>query len=98
MRLIDGDALFDVLYHMWGTEMDTGPAGLFMDMINNAPTITHESLVRHGKWIRMNNTLYSPFDGSSPYIYFCSRCNAEEKSARKFCPECGCKMDLEAEE
>ncbi len=40
MRLIDADALFDVLYRAWGTEMDVGPASEFMEMINNAPTIT----------------------------------------------------------
>jgi len=40
VRLIDADALFDVLYHAWGAEMDAGPASEFMEMINNAPTIT----------------------------------------------------------
>ena len=39
MRLIDADALFEKLFHAWGTEMDAGPANDFMQMINDAPTI-----------------------------------------------------------
>ncbi len=39
MRLVDADALFEKLFHAWGTEMDAGPANDFMQMINDAPTI-----------------------------------------------------------
>lgn len=97
MRLVDGDALLEEI-QSWSVIINN-PKMLSREdtlhIVENAPTITPESLVRHGRWIRTNNPGYSPFDGSSPYIYFCDQCHAEEKSARKFCPECGCKMDLE---
>ena len=38
-RLIDADALWDVAYKAWGTEYDPWVCNLFMEMINNAPTI-----------------------------------------------------------
>ena len=40
MRLIDANALFDKAFEVWGTEVDGGETNLFMEMINNAPTIT----------------------------------------------------------
>lgn len=40
MRPIDADALFDEAFKVWGTEADGGETNLFMEMINNAPTIT----------------------------------------------------------
>lgn len=39
MRPIDADALFDSAFKVWGTEADVGETNLFMEMINNAPTI-----------------------------------------------------------
>lgn len=39
MRLIDADVLFDSAFKVWGTEADGGETNLFMEMINNAPTI-----------------------------------------------------------
>ena len=39
MRPIDGDALFDDAFEVWGNEADGGETNLFMGMINNAPTI-----------------------------------------------------------
>ena len=38
-RIIDADALWDVAYKAWGTEYDPWVCNLFMEMINNAPTI-----------------------------------------------------------
>ena len=94
MRLIDGDALFDALYCVWGTEIDAGPANEFMGMINEAPTITPESLVRHGRWIKE----WSDIPGRE--IERCSECQAEMHDRNQFwdapyCPSCGVKMDLE---
>lgn len=40
MRLIDADALFDAAFKVWGDEVDAGETNLFMEMINNALTIT----------------------------------------------------------
>lgn len=38
-RLIDANALWEVAYKAWGTEYDPWVCNLFMEMINNAPTI-----------------------------------------------------------
>ena len=40
MRPIDADALFDSAFKVWGTEADGGETNLFMEMINDAPTIS----------------------------------------------------------
>lgn len=55
----------------------------------SAPTITPESLVRHGKWGRkyMNRSCY----------FFCSECHFDGLGAgSNYCPHCGAKMDMEA--
>lgn len=87
MRLIDADALMEKLMGKCrdGEVLYSIPPSA----IDNAPTITPESLVRHGKWIQ---------DG---FFYACSECGAiwhEEwikSKALKYCNECGAKMDLE---
>ena len=40
MRPIDGDALFDKVYEAFGDDIDGGMANLFMEWINEAPTLT----------------------------------------------------------
>lgn len=39
MRPIDGDALFEKAFEVWGTEADAGEKNMFIEMINNAHTI-----------------------------------------------------------
>lgn len=39
MRLIDADELFDRLLEMWGDYVDTEIASMFMQVVNDAPTI-----------------------------------------------------------
>lgn len=51
--------------------------------------------VVHGRWIKIDNPAYSPFDRSSPYLYLCDQCHEKEQSEKRFCPNCGAKMDLE---
>lgn len=43
MRPIDADVLFDKAFEVWGTEADGGETNLFMEMINDAPTIAPPS-------------------------------------------------------
>lgn len=39
MRLIDADKLFDKFLEMWGTEVEAEIASMFMQTVNDAPTI-----------------------------------------------------------
>ena len=39
MRLIDADALFERAYEIWGIEADASDTSIFMEAINNAPTV-----------------------------------------------------------
>lgn len=36
---------------------------------------------------------YSPFDGSSEYIYRCNQCGENNYRDSAFCPNCGAKMN-----
>ena len=62
------------------------------EWIMQQPTITPESLVRHGRWVREKD--------EPPY---CSECfedatftSGHYYHCTTFCPNCGAKMDLEA--
>lgn len=50
---------------------------------------------KSGYWKNVgNNPNYSPFDGSSPYIYKCSCCGSGSGDyLTKYCYECGAKME-----
>lgn len=51
--------------------------------------------VRHGHWIE-EKTSFEDDWGVYNYIwYLCSECRSREKRNRKYCPECGAKMDGE---
>ena len=61
--------------------------------IENADTITPESLVRHGRWIER---------AKEKGQVYCSECATIEKSTdsnykSRCCPHCGSVMDLEAD-
>ena len=44
------------------------------------------------KWILVDNTEFSPFDGSPEYLAICSNCGKVEERQTKFCPKCGAEM------
>jgi len=90
--LIDRKALLDAIIN------DVAPINVDMicKHIHNAPTITPESLVKYGRWIRFHwHNCVSCAD--------CSECGAEAqhyefrgvKMHYNYCPNCGAKMDLE---
>ena len=93
MRLIDADALGvgpcnpDVFKH---PEYAHGWNSL-LDIINDAPTISPDSLRKRGRWIGCEGTEY----------FKCSNCNDEfffldgNPDETRFCPSCGARMDLE---
>ena len=52
--------------------------------------------VKHGRWGKINNPSYSPFDDSSEHLSICSNCAySREQHDFLYCPNCGAKMDLE---
>lgn len=97
MRLIDADALEDVLVnhgfcYCVGNEYNNGVADGFLlarDDVKEAPTI--ESELRHGHWIKVGCSFY----GVSRYE--CSVCHYtdEHNESREvpYCWQCGARMD-----
>ena len=43
-------------------------------------------------WIRRENEMYSPFDGSDEYKYECPGCHEVSAKATAFCPQCGLRL------
>ena len=48
-----------------------------------------------GNWIVLNNSNYSPFDGSDPHKYVCNRCGYVDSRARRRCEGCDSLMRLD---
>lgn len=62
--------------------------------IRQAPTITYEDLVPHGRWIKMDTTGLAAKEN----VWNCSVCGYPVgiwTAGCKYCPNCGAKMDLE---
>lgn len=87
MRLIDADEAKRFARECWPNPIQRLAIDLLLD---NAPTITQESLVVHGRWVRTG-------DGE----WECSNCkeatcicdSGKDRTYRKpYCPNCGCKM------
>lgn len=94
MRLKD---IEDIMETIAATPNCDFPTALMI--INNAPTITPESLVRHGRWIEGK--------GEDIGIHFCSNPDCRKQAFNyedgreaievlsDYCPHCGAVMDLE---
>jgi len=96
MRLIDADALkrkINERYH-----------DPFFDVcINNAPTISPDSLVKRGRWERNepNPEKMKEFHdlglgkamGKNSVFWTCSECGKWGNPVYKFCPSCGALME-----
>lgn len=92
MRLIDADALIkkayseiegmDKLYKDFGTILEW--------LVDKMPII--EPKRKKAKWIKCENPMYSPFDGSDEYTYQCSICHMKNDKSTKYCPNCGAHM------
>lgn len=83
MRLIDADALIDVVD---GYLTDSVEEGKCIEKIMDAPTI---DAVKHGVW---EIYVISMFDGEGCR---CSECGFEGVPYWDFCPNCGARMDGE---
>ena len=99
MRILDADELRKQMYHEafeTDTDMQKWDSGcwirykMFENVIENAPTIEAEP-VRHGQW--KQNKYY-------PHIIICNECGEPYELSNSmehwnYCPNCGCKMDLD---
>ena len=92
MRLIDADALREVMYHEAfekDTDMQKWDGGcwirykMFENAIESAPTIEAEP-VRRGKWVVAGNTTH---------YYICSVCGKPGDGFDIYCRSCGAKME-----
>lgn len=89
MRLIDADQLKKNINRNYIISDTINQA------IDNAPTITPESLVRHGRWEEVE-------DPGGDSHWMCSSCGIEwyfeadgpVENGCNYCPNCGAKMDL----
>lgn len=74
-----------------------------VDDLVNATTITLESLVKHGRWVEKYHIrkMYYSSDDIEHYKvqdgFCCGCCNKSSRIKTKYCPNCGAKMDLEAD-
>ncbi len=76
--------------------------GARMDLIEDGTVMQTECAaavppLHRGRWFPIENEMYSPFDGSDQHKYVCSWCGSVEWKRRKFCPECGARMNMEEE-
>lgn len=97
MRLIDADALRELMYHEAfekDTDMQKWDGGcwirykMFENAIENAPTIEAEP-VKHGHWILRKA------DSGFHTDCVCSECKRKHAIGWDYCPNCGAKMDAE---
>lgn len=95
VRLIDANALEKHLINIANTMQDAGfesyagAMGEAAAIVHSRPAVDAEP-VRHGRWIHDINNLYG-----------CSECRGREtmshRNLKKYCPNCGAKMDKEGE-
>lgn len=59
-----------------------------IDFINSVDVAS----IRNGRWIEHQHFHHDHYIDST---YECSKCNVEEPWTSDYCPNCGCKMNLE---
>ena len=98
-RLIDAHELFEKAFEIWGVEAGEDETNVFMELINNCPTVDP---VRHEYWIGFDTTTYTGRDdfGEPRYsprrFYRCHGCRNGSVVKSNYCPACGAKMDAKA--
>lgn len=100
MRLID--LVNGMTVYLYGNDIEKWEKICKDAKEGKIPTITlrgiEYALVRHGKWIEINT--YEPRFGEYVDKVKCSECGCVEYFNKgwarfKYCPVCGCKMDLD---
>ena len=98
MRLIDADALLERGICAEYGYNDNGllliPMRDVINSIRNAPTIDAEP-VRHGRWL-YNSYPTVWYGHGEPPEWVCSECEERAYNTYDYCPNCGAKMDGEA--
>lgn len=98
MRLIDADALLESGICAEYGYNDNGllliPMRDVTNSIRNAPTIDAEP-VRHGRWL-YNSYPTVWYGHGEPPEWVCSECEERAYNTYDYCPDCGAKMDGEA--
>ena len=86
VRLIDANALKEQAF----ADTETGEGIVYVEDIDEAPTIDPESLRPKGKW-RLND------DGSGTCLRCCRITAAcwDYDNALPYCPNCGAKMEVQ---
>lgn len=99
MRLIDADALLESGICAEYGYNDNGllliPMRDVANSIRNAPTIDAEP-VRHGRWL-YNSYPTVWYGHGEPPEWVCSECEERAYNTYDYCPNCGAKMDGEAD-
>lgn len=104
MRLIDADALEEDI-QSWAVVLNKPEILSKKDtvcLIEHAPTINPESLVRHGRWETSSDTeeiikeFICSICGENLSVFDAEVCWPGQ-NCYFFCPNCGAKMDLEKE-
>ena len=99
MRLIDADALLESGICAEYGYNDNGllliPMRDVTNSIRNAPTIDAEP-VRHGRWL-YNSYPTVWYGHGEPPEWVCSECEERAYNTYDYCPNCGTKMDGEAD-
>lgn len=96
MRLIDADNLKAELFDAnWLTDNDEH---MVEEIVERQSTVDAEP-VRHGHWETKEYTTEDSFDDWIVIHHkeVCSECGKGQGERSKFCPNCGAKMDGEAE-
>ena len=92
VRLIDANVLYDRLEYRYKNSYGAAHRayGIAIDEVCDAPTITPESLVRHGRF-----EVGELADGNGEMLY-CSECKHPYMSTvgMNYCPNCGARMDM----
>ncbi len=89
MRLIDANALYDQISDNWS---GIGIANIddILEFVDDQPTIGPESLREYGKWEWRGEDKWND-------CYCCSACDKKAMDNSNYCPNCGAKMDGEAD-
>ena len=99
MRLIDADVLLESGICAEYGYNDNGllliPMRDVTNSIRNAPTIDAEP-VRHGRWL-YNSYPTVWYGHGEPPEWVCSECEERAYNTYDYCPNCGAKMDGEAD-
>ena len=96
MPLIDADSLWKTFENAgW---WDNADRDIAQDLLDQAPLVDVEP-VRHGRWETKEYTTEDSFDDWIVIHHeeVCSECGKGQGERSKFCPNCGAKMDGEAE-